>query len=131
MRLSDTHTIKGIDFIAHPKLLSEYEEEKEKYKSQNRSFNEKLLFHGTHATNLNKILDDNFKLSANPVNGRKNNLYGEGIYFSDFPAKSLKYGDALLLCKVILGKEEVVQLGCQPPTSDEGFKKNFNSGRLC
>ena len=130
VRLSDTHTIKGIDFIAHPKLFSEYEEEKEKYKSQNRSFNEKLLFHGTHATNLNKILDDNFKLSANPVNGRKNNLYGEGIYFSDFPAKSLKYGDALLLCKVILGKEEVVQLGCQPPTSDEDFKKNFNSRKM-
>ena len=130
VRLSDTHTIKRIDFIAHPKLFSEYEEEKEKYKSQNKSFNEKLLFHGTHASNLNKILQDNFKVSANPVNRRKNNLYGEGIYFSDFPAKSLKYGDALLLCKVLLGKEEVVQLGCQPETSDEDFKENYNSRKV-
>ena len=57
-------------------------------------------------------------------------MYGEGIYFSDFPAKSLRYGEALLLCKVILGTEEVVQLGGKPTTSDEYFHKNFNSRKM-
>ena len=129
-RLSDTHVIERIDFIAHPKLFSDYEEEVEKFKRQNKSVNEKLLFHGTHATNLNKILDDNFKITADPVSRKKVNMYGEGIYFSDFPAKSLRYGEALLLCKVILGTEEVVQLGCKPTTSDEYFHQNFNSRKM-
>ena len=129
-RLSDTHVIQRIDFIAHPKLLSEYEEEKEKFRNRNITINEKLLFHGTHATNLNKILDDNFKLTADPICRGKVNSYGEGIYFSEFPAKSLRYGEALLLCKVILGKEEVVQIGCKPATCDDYFQKNFNSRKI-
>ena len=129
-RLSDTHVIERIDFIAHPKLFSDYEEEKEKYKSHNKPINEKLLFHGTHPTSLNKILDDNFKLTADPVNRQKQNIYGKGIYFSEFPAKSLQYGEALLLCKVILGKEEVVEMGYQPPIGDEYFRKNFDSRKV-
>ena len=129
-RLSDTHVIQRIDFIAHPKLLSEYEEEKEKFRNRNITINEKLLFHGTHATSLNKILDDNFKLTADPVNRQKLNTYGKGIYFSEFPAKSLQYGEALMLCKVILGKEEVVQMGYQPTISDEYFRKNYDSRKV-
>ena len=129
-RLSDTHVIERIDFIAHSKLFAEYEELKEKFKSQDKQINEKLLFHGTHATNLNKILDDNFKISADPVSRKKVNMYGEGIYFSDFPAKSLRYGEALLLCKVILGKEEIVQLGCKPSTNNQHFQNNFDSRKM-
>ena len=128
--MSLTHVIERIDFIAHPKLFSDYEEEKQKYKSHNNPINEKLLFHGTHAASLNKILDDNFKLTADPVNRQKSNIYGKGIYFSEFPAKSLQYGEALLLCKVILGKEEVVQMGNQPTISDEYFRKNFGSRKV-
>ena len=129
-RLSDTHVIKRLDFIAHPKLLSEYEEEKQKYRNRNITINEKLLFHGTHATNLNKILEDNFKVTADPICRGKVKAYGEGIYFSEFPAKSLRYGEALILCKVILGREEVVEIGCKPRTSDKYFQKNFNSRKM-
>ena len=75
-------------------------------------------------------MDDNFKLTADPVNRQKLNTYGKGIYFSEFPAKSLQYGEALMLCKVILGKEEVVQMGCQPTISDEYFRTNFDSRKV-
>ena len=129
-RLSDTHSIERIDFIAHPKLFEDYEKEKENFKRQNKSLNEKLLFHGTHASNLNKILADNFKLTADPVSRRKVNMYGEGIYFSDFPAKSLRYGEALMLCKVILGKEEAVPIGHKPSTSNEYFRNNYDSRKV-
>ena len=112
--LSDTHNIERIDFIVHPKLLAEYDQEKTKFQNSKIPINEKCLFHGTHATNLNKILNDNFKLTADPVSRNKVNMYGEGIYFSDYPGHSLKYGEALLMCKVILGKEEVIQLGVKP-----------------
>ena len=129
-RVCDTHNIERIDFIVHPKLFAQYEEEKEKCRHKKILINEKLLFHGTHATNLNSILSHNFKLTADPVSRNKLNMYGEGIYFSDFPAKSLRYGEALMLCKVILGKEEVVPLGCKPATSDKYFKKNYNSRKM-
>jgi len=128
--LSDTHSIERIDFIVHPKLFEEYEEEKTKFRNSKIPINEKLLFHGTHATNLNKILHDNFQLSADPVSRQKVNMYGKGIYFSDFPGQSLKYGEALLLCKVILGKEEIIQLGYKPSTSDEHFRNNFDSRKM-
>ena len=128
--LSETHVIERIDFIVHPKLFSEYEEEKASFQESKIPINEKLLFHGTHSTNLNKILDDNFKLSADPVSRKKFNLYGKGIYFSDFPAHSLKYGEALLLCKVILGKEEVIQLGHTPKTTESYFRRNYHSRKM-
>ena len=130
--LSETHTIERIDFISHPKLFEEYEEMKEMFRSNKKAINERLLFHGTHATNLHKILQDNFKISADPVRRKKTNSYGTGIYFSDYPAQSLKYGEALLLCKVILGKEQVLQLGKNPTEGQENvFKtKDFNSRKM-
>ena len=128
--LSDTHNIERIDFIKHPKLFKEYEEVKLFYRSSKIPINEKLLFHGTHATNLNKILDDNFKVTADPVSRKKVNAYGKGIYLSDFPGQSIKYGEVLLLCKVILGKEEVNQIGLKPSTTDEFFQSNFNSRKI-
>ena len=128
--LSDTHSIERIDFIVHPKLIKEYHAQKENFQNEKVDINEKLLFHGTHATNVNKILADNFKLDVDPVSRKKFNMYGQGIYFSDFPAQSLKYGEALLLCKVLLGKEEVIQLGCKPTTSEEYFQKNYNSRKM-
>ena len=128
--LSDTHSIERIDFIVHPKLIKEYDVQKENFQNEKIDINEKLLFHGTHATNVNKILADNFKLDVDPVSRKKLNMYGQGIYFSDFPAQSLKYGEALLLCKVLLGKEEVIQLGCKPTTNEEYFQKNYNSRKM-
>ena len=74
--LSDTHNIERIDFIVHPKLLNEYEQEKTRFRAAKIPINEKCLFHGTHATNLNKILHDNFKLTADPVSRKKINIYG-------------------------------------------------------
>ena len=128
--LSDTHSIDRIDFIVHPKLIKEYHAQKKNFQDEKIDTNEKLLFHGTHATNVNKILADNFKLDVDPVSRQKFNMYGQGIYFSDFPAQSLKYGEALLLCKVLLGKEEVIQLGCKPTTNEEYFQKNYNSRKM-
>ena len=128
--LSDTHNIERIDFIVHPKLIKEYDAQKESFQNKKIDINEKLLFHGTHATNVNKILAENFKLDVDPVSRQKFNMYGKGIYFSDFPAQSLKYGEALLLCKVLLGKEEVIQLGCKPTTNEVYFQKNYNSRKM-
>merc|ERR1712077_156062 len=86
--LCHTYNIERIDFIVHPKLISEYETTKEYFRQCKIPQNEKLLFHGTHATNLNKILNNNFEVSADPVSRKKYNMYGKGIYFSDFPQQS-------------------------------------------
>ena len=122
--------IERIDFIVNPKLFSQYEEEKEKYRNKKSLVNEKLLFHATQVTNLNKILSDPSNFSDDPVNRRKVNMYGKGNYFSDTPAKHLRNGEALMLCKVILGKEQVVGLGSQPVTNDKFLLKNYNSRKM-
>ena len=128
--VSDIPTIERIDFIVHSNQIAQYEEEKEKYRSKKLLINEKLLFHGSQTTNLNKILSDTSKFTADPVNRRKANMYGKGIYLSDIPPKQLRNGEALMLCKVILGKEQVVPLGSQPLTGDKSLLKNYNSRKM-
>lgn len=45
----------------------------------------------------------------------KRQRYGKGNYFSEFPAVSLKYGDGLLLCRILPGEEYVNSDDCDIP----------------
>ena len=64
-----------------------------------------FLFHGTAVANIDSILRENLSLEHSTeqhVKERKR-LFGEGIYFSQYPAVSLMYGNGLILFKVLLG----------------------------
>jgi hypothetical protein len=103
-------TISSIDIVINKDLEDKFEATKQKFKSQGISDKEILAYHGTASTNIDSILRSNLQLSF-----AKRQAYGKGNYFSEFPAVSLVYGDGLLLCRILPGKEYVDSTHCDIP----------------
>lgn len=61
---------------------------------------EVLAFHGTSSSVVDSILKSNLLLKL-----AKRQAHGQGNYFSEFPDTSMAYGDALILFRVLPGKE--------------------------
>ena len=49
-----------------------------------------ILYHGTDQKNIQSILNDDFRLTNNPVHGH---VYGKGIYFTNDIEKALSYSE--------------------------------------
>ena len=60
-----------------------------------------MLFHGTSFDNTDGICRTNFNLDA-----MSRFAWGRGIYLSKYPITSLLYGEALVVCKVLLGRKQ-------------------------
>ena len=114
-------TISSIDIVINKDLEDKFEATKQKFKSQGISDKEILAYHGTASTNIDSILRSNLQLSF-----AKRQAYGKGNYFSEFPAVSLGYGDGLLLCRILPGKEYVDSTHCDIP-QDYNSKKVLRS----
>jgi hypothetical protein len=95
-------TISSIDIVINKDLEKKYEATKRKFQSQGIPDREILAYHGTNKANIPSILQTNLQLSF-----ARRQAYGRGNYFSEFPAVSLGYGDGLLLCRILPGKEFV------------------------
>jgi hypothetical protein len=95
-------TISSIDIVINKDLEKTYEATKRKFQSQGIPDREILAYHGTNKANIPSILQTNLQLSF-----ARRQAYGRGNYFSEFPAVSLGYGDGLLLCRILPGKEFV------------------------
>ena len=70
-----------------------YRGNKGKYIEQHGSLGEHgegILYHGTDEKNLISILNDDFRLTTNPVHGH---LYGKGIYFTNDIEKAIYYSE--------------------------------------
>lgn len=69
-------------------------------------YGEGILYHGTDEKNLISILNDDFRLTNNPVHGH---LYGKGIYFTNDIEKALYYSERgkstkyVIVCNVHIG----------------------------
>ena len=68
-----------------------------------------FLFHGTAVANVDSILRENLslELSSEQQGKEGKRLFGKGIYFSQYPAVSLIYGNGLILFKVLVGNCEL------------------------
>ena len=132
--LNISDAIHNIKYIENDEIMMKYEKQRQLFKEQGKVNNhgevdELLLFHGTSAANLDKILSTNFDLDANPSQQHYNNetrhknmMFGRGVYFSEIPSVSLMYGNGLLLCKVMLGACDVFKpRGILPPDIAEEF----------
>ena len=67
-----------------------------------------MLFHGTSVEAVNKIVEAGWspvEVGAGGGGGGRRMLFGQGVYLSSLPGVSLMYGDGLLLCRVILGRQ--------------------------
>ena len=102
-------TITEVEYIINPKLIKKFEAKKKVLMKQNkcgeRGLNIILAWHGTKSGNVKSITDNNFSLAKLAANTGNKGFYGCGIYFSEFAKISSAYGDGLLLCKVMLGKQ--------------------------
>jgi hypothetical protein len=100
-------TISSIDIVINKKLEIKFEATKRLFKLLNIPDNEILAYHGTASANIDNILQNNLQVSY-----ARRQAYGRGNYFSEFPAISLGYGDGLLLCRILPGKEFVDSSNC-------------------
>ena len=107
---SNEATISSIDIVINKDLEDKFEATKKMFKSQGIPDKEILAYHGTDPNNIDSILKSNLQLSY-----AKRQAYGKGNYFSEFPAVSLGYGQGLLLCRILPGKEYVNSTRCDIP----------------
>ena len=103
-------TISSIDIVINKDLEDKFEATKKTFQSQGIPDKEILAYHGTDPNNIDSILKSNLQLSY-----AKRQAYGKGNYFSEFPAVSLGYGQGLLLCRILPGKEYVDSTNCDIP----------------
>ena len=127
--------IETIKIIDNNALMEDYQEQKEEFAINNKSTEEIFLFHGTSEKNLKEIIKENFDLNACPTENtageaprKKLSVFGKGIYFSEHPGYSTLYGNALILCKVLLGNSQNINKeGCK---SHPDFPEIYDSKRI-
>lgn len=93
--LSRRYRNSSITFDKHEDANNDiiYKGNKGKYITQHGSLGEHgegILYHGTDEKNLISILNDDFRLTTNPVHGH---LYGKGIYFTNDIEKAIYYSE--------------------------------------
>ena len=110
--------ISSIDIVINKDLEEKFEATRKKFQNQSISDQEILAYHGTDKRNIDSILKHNLQLSY-----AKRQVYGKGNYFSEFPSISLGYGDGLLLCRILPGKEFV-------DASSSNIPEGFNSKKV-
>ena len=111
--------VSSFDFIKNQSLEDAYTRQREIFRNEGKTIREVFLFHGTAVANVNSILRENLslELTTEQQGKERKRLFGEGIYFSQYPAVSLMYGNGLILFKVLLGNCE---LFTPKPLSEQG-----------
>uniref|UniRef100_A0A7S4FEV0 Poly [ADP-ribose] polymerase n=1 Tax=Eutreptiella gymnastica TaxID=73025 RepID=A0A7S4FEV0_9EUGL len=70
------------------------------------------LFHGTKSSFSQAIIEDGFRLpvvrSGHGLGPVRPHMFGKGIYFTSNLEKASHFGDTILVCEVLTGKEKVV-----------------------
>ena len=93
--LSSRYPNSSVTFDKHEDANNDliYRGNKGKYIAQHGSLGEHgegILYHGTDKKNLISILNDDFRLTTNPVHGH---LYGKGVYFTNDIEKAIYYSE--------------------------------------
>ena len=93
--------VSSFDFIKNQSLEDAYTRQREIFRNEGKTIREVFLFHGTAAANVDSILRENLslELSSEQQGKERKRLFGKGIYFSQYPAVSLMYGNGLILFK--------------------------------
>ena len=111
-RLKDLNkAIKSIEYIENERLELAYETQRRKFREEGKLENdgrvkELFLFHGTSENASGRISKQNFIIESENEMRKKPMYFGRGVYFSELPALSLRYGSTLLLSKVLLGRAQ-------------------------
>ena len=74
--------IVRIDFIENKEMEEKFQRKKKEFGEKNIPNEEKLMFHGTHPSQISNILAENFRLDAHPVAKKKQEYYGKGLNYN-------------------------------------------------
>ncbi|XP_046848885.1 NFX1-type zinc finger-containing protein 1-like [Xenia sp. Carnegie-2017] len=110
--------ITAIDIVINKDLENKFEATKTKFRDEGIPDKEILAYHGTDKKNIDSILQNNLQLGF-----AQRQMYGYGNYFSEFPEVSIHYGDGLLLCRILPGKEFI-------DSSSANIPCGFNSKKV-
>ena len=100
-RGQDIFNTDEIDIVQNNVLEARFNAMKAKLLATGRG-NEILAFHATDPQNIDSILRNNLDPNRGPRHGR---AHGNGCYFSEFPDFSGRYGNSMILFRVLPGKE--------------------------
>ena len=139
--------IKSITYYSNPMLEKKFNDKVQEFKKNGYNADCIFGFHGTSTSNVDNIMQKNFRIDLIAQNTGNPGQYGAGIYFSEIPEVCFHYGHSLLLCKVLLGNcrdvTQITDIKGKPvtpgftshgahPTPDKKFKTIviFNSDQI-
>jgi len=94
-----TQSVKGFKIVWNKKLEEAFLAKQAEFKRRKIPSEEILAFHGTDQSNVDSILQSNLQFQQYR---RAHGLaHGPGNYFSEFPQVSFRYGQALILFRVL------------------------------
>ena len=98
-----SRTVKSVDVILNPKILAAFEKKKQEFKKKGIPCDPIYAYHGTNPSVIDEILKTNFDMKF--VGSAHGQTYGRGHYFSEYPGVSFGYGEGLIFCELLTGKE--------------------------
>ena len=104
-KFKDTpYKVHKIEQLLNSSFSERFRWKRDEFEAAGKSTDDLMLFHGCPSLSaIENIIEYNFDLDAEPVNGRK---FGDGIYFGDLDVAANYSGDTglVLYCKVLTGK---------------------------
>ena len=98
-----TKTIDYIEYIINMDLQAKFDAKKADFTTKGIPANQIMAFHATRPDNVDNIIESNLDYRKFPM--KHGRVHGEGNYFSEYPAFSLKYGSGLILFEILPGRE--------------------------
>ena len=96
-------TIDYIEYVVNMDLQAKFDAKKVEFTRKGIPADQIMAFHATKPGHVDSIIENNLDYRRFPAtHGR---VHGEGNYFSEYPAFSLKYGSGLILFEILLGRE--------------------------
>jgi len=103
LKFDSSLTLEYVELVENPALIRKWKAKKEEFKRVGKD-QVVLAFHGTRdMESITSIITNNFD-SKFIGSATDCSYYGRGFYFSEYPQKSLTYGENLLLCQLLPGK---------------------------
>ena len=95
--------IDYIDYVVNQDLQQKFDAKKAHFRSSGIPDHQIMAFHATDPSNIDSIIRTN--LDYRKVGAAHGRAHGDGNYFSEYPAFSLRYGSGLILFEILPGNE--------------------------
>ena len=95
--------IDYIEYVVNQDLQRKFDDKKAEFRRKKIPDQQIMAFHATNPANIDSIIKSN--LDHRKYGGLHGRAHGDGNYFSEYPAFSLRYGNGLILFEILPGNE--------------------------